>query len=237
MAAELGMLAAFVAGILSFASPCVLPIIPGFLTYLGSVGLKAGEQAGRLRIFANAASYVLGFTLVFSILGVLLNGVLGSAGYDVQLWLSRIGGALIIAFGLYTLGLLKLEFLEREYKLKAAGGMKNSYAVSFLFGASFAVGWTPCVGAILGAILTLAATAPGQSFLLLFSYSLGLGLPFLLAGAFIAQARAAIAFMRPYMGYINAVAGMLLIILGILVFTNTLSRYADFGLASAAFGG
>ncbi|MEM2138267.1 MAG: cytochrome c biogenesis protein CcdA [Candidatus Anstonellaceae archaeon] len=237
MASETTILAAFVAGLLSFASPCILPLIPGFLSYLGGVGLKDGEKASRMRVFLNAIAYVLGFVAIFSTLGVLLNGVLGAASYDVRTWLSRIGGIFIIAFGLYTLGLIKLGFLQSEHRLKPGEGAKHSYLFSFLFGASFAVGWSPCVGAILGAVLTLAATAPGQSFMLLFVYSLGLGIPFILVGAFVAQARELIRKAGPYMQYFNYVAGVLLIVLGILVFTDSLVRVGDLGLAQLAFGG
>lgn len=238
MASDITLFAAFIAGLLSFASPCVLPLVPGFLSYLGSVGLKEGEKASRVRVFLNAVAYVLGFVFVFSLLGVLLNGVLGAASYDVRIWLSRIGGGIIILFGLYMLGLIKLGFLQSEHRVKPTGaGVQKSYLFSFLFGASFAVGWSPCVGAILGAVLTLAATSPGQSFLLLFVYSLGLGMPFLLVGAFVAQAREAIRKFGPYMRYFNIVSGALLIILGILVFTDNLSRVADLGLAQLAFGG
>ncbi len=238
MASEITIVAAFIAGLLSFASPCVLPLVPGFLSYLGGVGLKGGEKASRMRIFLNAVAYVLGFVVVFSILGVLLNGVLGAASYDVRIWLSRIGGAIIILFGLYMLGLIKLGFLQSEHRIKPTSqGTRKSYLFSFLFGASFAVGWSPCVGAILGAVLTLAATAPGQSFVLLFAYSLGLGMPFLLVGAFVAQARGLIRKAGPYMQYFNIVSGALLIILGILVFTDSLSQVANLGLAQLAFGG
>ncbi len=237
MASEVTLVAAFLAGLISFASPCVLPLVPGFLSYLGSVGLREGEKGSRMRIFLNAVAYVLGFVLVFSILGVLLNGILGSAAYVTRLWLGRIGGIIIIAFGLYMLGLVKLGFLQSEYRIKPSEGGKRPYLFSFLFGASFAVGWSPCVGAILGAVLTLAATAPGQSFALLFAYSIGLGLPFLAAGAFIAQARDAIKKFSPYMQYFNIVSGALLIILGILVFTDSLSSVADLGIAQFVLGG
>lgn len=237
MASEITLLAAFVAGLLSFASPCVLPLLPGFLSYLGGVGLGEGEKASRVRVFLNAVAYVLGFVAVFSLLGVLLNGALGMASYDVRTWLSRVGGIVIIAFGLYMLGLLKLGFLQAEHRFKPGEGAKRSYLFSFLFGASFAVGWSPCVGAILGAVLTLAATAPGQSFTLLFAYSLGLGIPFLLVGAFMAQARQAIHRLGPLLQYFNYFAGILLILLGILVFTDNLVRISDLGLAQLAFGG
>jgi len=238
MSNEISLAAAFIAGLFSFASPCVLPLVPGFLSYLGAVGLSEGKKASRGRVFLNAVAYVLGFIVVFSVLGVLLNGILGAASYDIRIWLSRIGGAIIILFGLYMLGLIKLGFLQSEHRIKPdPRGAKKSYLFSFLFGASFAVGWTPCVGAILGTALTLAATSPGQSFILLFSYSLGLGVPFLLAGAFIAQARHFIKGFSPYLKYFNYVAGALLILLGILVFTDSLSRVADFGIANLALEG
>lgn len=236
MATDLSIIAAFAAGVLSFASPCVLPLVPGFISYLGGVGLREGEKASRLRVFLNAVAYVLGFTVVFSILGVLLNGILGSVAYDTRIWLSRVGGVVIILFGLYMIDLIKLGFLQQERRMKPGEGAKRSYLFSFLFGASFAVGWSPCVGALLGAVLTLAATAPGQSFVLLFAYSLGLGLPFLLTGAFIAQARTAIRKLGPLLQYFNIVAGILLVLLGILVFTDNLVKAANFGLAELAFG-
>ena len=231
MASGITLIAVFLAGLLSFLSPCVLPLVPGFLSYLGGIGLKGGGKASRLRVFLNAVAYVLGFTVVFSILGVLLNGILGSASYETRIWLGRIGGAVIILFGIYMLGLIRLDFLEGEHRMKPGQGAKRSYLFSFLFGASFAVGWSPCVGAILGAVLTLAATAPGQSFILLFAYSLGLGIPFLLVGAFVAQARDAIKRLGPLMKYFNIVAGILLIIIGILVFTDNLSQVANIGFA------
>lgn len=238
MASEITLAAVFIAGILSFASPCVLPLVPAFLTYLGSVGLKEGEKASRIRIFLNAISYVLGFTFVFALLGVLLNSLLAGAAYETTLWLSRIGGVIIILFGLYMIGLLKLEFLQGEHRVKpSAGSMRRSYLYSFLFGATFAVGWSPCVGAILGAVLALAATAPGQSFILLLVYSLGLGVPFLVAGAFVAQAREFIRKAGPWLQYFNYFAGALLILLGILVFTQTLPLIANFGPVQGFIGG
>src|SRR3989338_5139948 len=102
----------------------------------------------RLDVFFSAVFFVLGFSVIFSLVGVLLQSVLSSVSYDVQKWLGRIGGAIIILFGLYLAGLLKLAFLEREYKFKAAR-FKSKYLTSFVFGAAFAVGWTPCVGAVL----------------------------------------------------------------------------------------
>ena len=236
MASELGIIAAFIAGLLSFASPCILPLVPGFLAFLGRAGLSGSEEASRRRIFLAALSYVLGFTFMFSLLGVLLNGLLSHFALFAQAWLSMIGGTVIILFGLHTLGLLPLEFLEQEHRIMPKRAGMGAFAASFAFGASFAVGWVPCVGAILGSILALAASSPGQSFVLLLSYSIGLGIPFLLAGAFVGQARQAIRGIGPYLKYFNIVAGALLILIGILVFTNTLSSIANL-VPAQAFGG
>jgi len=223
---EVSIAVAFVAGLISFLAPCVLPIIPGFLAYLsGSTVAEAGSH--RKQIFLNSICFVLGFSVVFAALGVLLNTVLEAVAYDVQIWLSRIGGVLIIFFGLYLMGLLKIPFLEREYKFKTAA-RRSRYATSFLFGAAFAVGWTPCVGAALGAILGLAATAPGLAFYLLLAYALGLGLPFIVVGLFAAQASALINRYGRFVRYLNVAFGLLLVVLGVLIFTQQLSRIANF---------
>jgi len=184
MAADISLIIAFVAGIVSFLSPCVLPIIPGFLAYLSGVSLKEGKGRQRLEIFLNSVFFVLGFSVIFAALGVLLNTVLSGVAYEAQTWLARIGGAIVIAFGLYLTGILKIGFLEREHKFRVKRKFKSRYVTSFVFGSAFAAGWTPCVGAALGAILGLAASDPGSAFSLLMAYSLGLGLPFLAVGLF-----------------------------------------------------
>src|SRR3989338_4274157 len=177
MAGSLTIFVAFFAGLVSFLAPCVLPIIPGFLAYLAGSSL-ADARTHRRDIFLNSLFFVIGFSLVFAVLGVLLNTLLESFAYDVQIWLSRVGGAIIIFFGLYLTGLLKIPFLEKTHTFKVQKRFKSKYATSFLFGLAFAAGWTPCVGAALGAILGLAASQPGAAFGLLMAYALGLGLPF-----------------------------------------------------------
>ncbi len=218
------LIAAFLAGIVSFLSPCVLPLLPGFLAYLA--GIAPGQENARWKLFANSAAYVLGFAVVFSLLGVLLNTVLAGVSGAVQAWLSRIGGAVIILFGLFLLGLVPLSFLEREHAFNPRKG-KNAYVTSFVFGAAFAVGWTPCVGAVLGSILVLAATQPGSSFALLLAYTLGLGIPFLLVGLFSTQALALIRKLGPFLRWFQVAMGLVLIVLGILVFTQTLAAIAS----------
>lgn len=225
---EVTLIAAFVGGIISFLSPCVLPLIPGFLAYISGTTINDSKNA-RTKIFLNSVSYVAGFSLVFSLLGVLLNTVLEGISYSLQEWLSRLGGLIIIFFGLYTAGLIKPAFMQREHKFSVKK-FSLSYATSFLFGAAFAVGWTPCVGAVLGSVLALAVTKPGLSFFLLLSYSLGLGIPFLLVGLFSTQALNVIKKLGPYMKYFNYVVGAFLILLGILVFTQTLNFIANFSL-------
>lgn len=232
MTSEVTILFAFVAGFISFLSPCVLPIIPGFLSYLSGSSLKdSGDH--RKEIFANSIFFVLGFSTIFAALGVLLNTALEAVAYDAQQWLSRIGGVVIIFFGLYLVGLIKLQFLEKEHKLKVKRQFKSRYVTSFLFGSAFAVGWTPCVGAVLGAILGLAATQPGSAFVLLLTYAIGLGIPFLIIGLFTAQASKFISKFVRYVKYVNIAFGVLLIVLGILVFTQQITRIANFELLNA----
>ena len=224
---------AFFAGIVSFLSPCILPIIPGFLAYLGgasSENAASGKQ--RREIFLNSVFFVVGFSVVFAVLGVLLNGILAHAAYAVQTWLSWIGGAVIIFFGLYLMGFFKIGFLEYEHKLNPKMTFHSRYLTSLLFGFAFAAGWTPCVGPVLGGILGLAASAPGQSFPLLLSYAFGLGVPFLVVGAFVSQAAHFISRYATAMHYITIAFGVVLVVLGIFVFTQDLSLVANFGFVN-----
>ena len=183
-------------------------------------------------IFINSVFFVLGFSVVFALLGVLLQSILFNVSYQVQLWLGRIGGTVIILFGLYLLGLINPKFLQKEYKFQVKKRFKSIYLTSFVFGAAFAVGWTPCVGPILGAILTFAATQPTSAFFLLLSYSLGLGIPFLLVGFFTNQAQSFISKAGKWLKYVNYIFGVILITLGIFVFTNQLNRIANLAFAS-----
>ena len=179
------------------------------------------------RIFLASVFFVLGFAVVFSLVGVLLQSVLSEAAPSIQVWLGRVGGVIIIAFGLYLLGLLKIKFLEKEHKLQVKKKFNSMYLTSFVFGAAFAVGWTPCVGAVLGAILTLAVIQPGTAFFLMMAYSLGLGIPFLLVGLFTSQARKLIIRAGKWIKYFQYLFGAILVFIGVLVFTNQLSRIAN----------
>jgi cytochrome c-type biogenesis protein len=182
--------------------------------------------------FISSIFFVLGFSVVFSAVGVLLQSALSSVSFTVQTWLGRIGGIVIILFGLYLLGLIRINYLEQEHKLKVKRKFKSAHVTSFVFGAAFAVGWSPCVGAVLGAVLTLAATSPGSAFFLMLSYALGLGIPFLIVGFFADRAQNVINRAGKWLTYIKYVFGVVLIALGILVFVNQLSRIASLGFVS-----
>ncbi|HLD59722.1 MAG TPA: cytochrome c biogenesis protein CcdA [Candidatus Bilamarchaeaceae archaeon] len=228
--AEFTIILAFLAGLVSFLSPCVLPLVPAYLTFLAKTSvdeIKKDSVKARTKIFLSSLSFVIGFSLVFSLLGVLLQSILSDVAYELRTYLGYIGGTIIIGFGLVLLGIINLDFLKQEHKLqvKQSG---NPYLSSFIFGAAFAVGWTPCVGAVLGGILTLAVTQPGSAFPLMLSYSLGLGIPFLFVGIFISQSSDAIKRIEPHLKWLNIIFGIILIILGILVFTDQLSAVANF---------
>lgn len=216
---------AFVAGVLSFFSPCILPLVPGFLAYLAGLDLAGLRENKRFntRIFLNTLCYVAGFTLVFTLAGVLLASFLGSASIEARSWMSRVGGLIVIFFGLSLLGVVRIPFLDQEHKLHVK--RKASYVTSFLLGVAFAVGWTPCFGAVLGSIFTLAASSPSGAFGLLFAYSLGLAVPFLLAGTFYSAFSRFITFSRRYSRYVSIVLGVLLIVVGLLVFFNQFSMF------------
>ncbi len=219
---------AFLAGLVSFLSPCVLPIVPGFLAYLAGTSTSDAPQH-RFAIFMNSFFFVLGFSSIFALLGVLLNTILAHVAYSVTSWLAWIGGTIIIFFGLYLTKLIDIPFLNVEYKPKVTVRFNSRYITSFIFGAAFAAGWTPCVGAVLGGILGLAASHPGSAFFLLLTYALGLGIPFLVTGLFANSAtQFFVRFARVAM-FINIIFGFFLIVLGVLVFTQTLSTVANFG--------
>jgi len=239
---ESGIVVSALAGAGSFFSPCILPILPAFISYLSGTTINEIQNTGgeslslrkstRLNIFLNTVYFVLGFSLVFAVLGVVLNSVLVNVGIGFQGILSSVGGVVIIAFGLYLILSTKLRQLNFEKRMTTLPRFKTSYITSFVFGAAFAAGWTPCVGPILGSTLTLAATAPGAAYNSLLAYSLGLGIPFLITGAFFSQATGIIRKMVKHLKYFNPAMGALLIVLGILVYTNNLNLLGNFPLAN-----
>ncbi|MEM3154885.1 MAG: cytochrome c biogenesis protein CcdA [Candidatus Woesearchaeota archaeon] len=232
--AETTFLIAFAAGIVSFFAPCILPLIPAFFGFLAG---QKFERSSRMLLLWYTFLFVFGFSVAFSIIGVLLNSILSNVAYAAQTWLSRIAGTIIILFGFYLLGFIKPEFLQREHKFRVLK-VGNRAVASFLFGAAFAVGWTPCVGAVLGSILALAAAMPGDAFFLLISYSLGLGIPFLIAGLFAKEFIGWVQRHITFLKYFNIIVGFLIVTLGILVFTNKLALIArSLGFLNRFLGG
>jgi cytochrome c-type biogenesis protein len=228
MSDDVSLIAAFVAGILSFISPCVLPLVPGYLSFVSGVSLErlrdgaaqAPERAAATRkvVFASFA-FVLGFTVVFVMLGATAS-TLGRLVYARLDLLSKIAGILVILFGLHTMGLLRIPWLYREARLdttKPAG-----LVGAFVVGLAFAFGWTPCIGPILGAILALAAEegTVRHGMLLLAVYSLGLGIPFLATSLAVNQFFAAFAKIRRHYRLIETVAGLFMVAVGVLILTN-----------------
>jgi len=185
-----------------------------------------------LNTFKASIFFVLGFSVVFSLVGVLLQSVLSNVAFEAQIWLGRIGGVVIILFGLYLMELINPKFLQREYKLQVKRKFNSMYVTSFVFGAAFAVGWTPCVGAVLGAVLALAVIQPGSAFFLMLAYSLGLGIPFLIVGLFAGEAQKYTSKLGEKTRYFKYFFGLVLVALGIFVFVNQLSRIANFALVS-----
>jgi len=230
-----GLLPAFFAGLASFLSPCVLPLVPVYLAQLvgpsiwqAQLASPSGTRVGmpgasaRLQTLLHAAAFVAGFSVIFIALGATASK-LGSLLISQQLLLRQIGALVLIAFGLQISGITRLPWLERERRWQWRVGTPG-YAASLVIGMIFGLGWTPCVGPLLGSVLILAAQAHTLSagVLLLAVYALGLGLPFLVVGAAFDQLAPQLRRLSPYTGAIERVAGLLLILLGIAIWFNWL---------------
>lgn len=226
--AEPTLALAVAAGIVSFLSPCMLPVIPAFLAQLAGTSLGYTELRRR-DLLLSTLLFVIGFSAVFAVVGVLLNAALAGSATEVLTWLSRVAGAVVILLGLHLTGLLQLPLLDRQVSVQP-GTLKPGYISSLLFGASFGVAWTPCVGPILGSTLALAASQPASAFPLLLAYAFGLGTPFLLVGLFPSRAFAFLKRHRGAAARLHTVFGVVLIVMGVLVFTNKLSLLANFQL-------
>ena len=220
-------LVAFAAGLLSFLSPCVLPLVPSYVGFLTGMSVEEAERR-RGTALLHGLWFVAGFSLVFVLLGAAASAV-GQLLRDYQLWLGRIGGVLLILFGIYLLGLLRPAFLMREWRVQLARkplGFVGSGVVGFTFGAA----WTPCIGPILGGILTLAATRAGlgQGIGLLAVYALGLAIPFLLTALALDRFLVWFQRFRPYIVWVDRIAGGMLIVLGLLLVTDSFTLLAGY---------
>lgn len=223
--ATLGIAVAFTAGLLSFLSPCVLPLVPSYVGFL--TGMTLPEMEGRRRVaLLHALLFVAGFSLVFILLGASATA-LGRALNYYQVWLQRVGGVLIIAFGLVCLGVFKSGWLTQERRLRLEH-KPVGFLGSALVGMAFGAGWTPCIGPVLGAILGLAATSADLSrgMLLLGVYSAGLAVPFLIAAVAVEQFLDWFQRFRKYLPWVMRVSGALLVLVGVLLLTGEFTRLA-----------
>lgn len=225
----------FIAGILTFIAPCTLPLVPAYLGFISGVLAKDLQdplkaRSARMKIFLNGLLFILGFSAVFILLGTAA-GFFGQTLFQYRIWLSRIGGIFVILFGLFMLNVLKIPFLSREIQFKTKTPFQHGRAAhSFILGTTFGLGWTPCVGPILGSILTLAASSAtvGQGAFLLSIFSLGLAIPFLIIAAGIGSASAHIAKLSKYLNFVSVIGGLFLIFLGILLVTNKLGIWVAY---------
>jgi cytochrome c-type biogenesis protein len=223
--ATLGLLVAFIAGVLSFLSPCVLPLVPSYLGFL--TGMTLPELSGRRRVvLTHALLFVGGFSLVFILLGASATELGRTLNY-YQVWLQRIGGALIILFGLLCLGVLSVPQLMAERRLQLER-KPVGYLGSFLVGMAFAAGWTPCIGPVLGGILGLAATSTevSRGMLLLTVYSAGLAVPFLIAAVAVESFLGWFQRFRRFLPWVMRISGLLLVVVGGLLVSGEFSRLA-----------
>ncbi len=235
-----GFLAAFVAGLLSFLSPCVLPLIPSYLSFLTGTelsGLRAGSDNGvdphqKRRTLIRSLSFSLGFTFVFVVLGIVLSSSSAMMGGAARTW-GRIAGIVIILLGL-NVAFDFLKFMNREFRFHAASRPKGPLG-AFLFGAAFAAGWSPCVGPILASILLLAGSGSNVRALILLSlYSLGLAVPFILTGVFFGRMESLLKVLKKHMSAVKIISGAFLVLIGASMALGTFQGINSF-LAKTAY--
>ena len=225
---------AFLAGVASFLSPCVLPLVPGYISIISGSSVEELKAAGRSegllgRLLFHSVLFIIGFSLVFISLGASATW-LGVALRSRLPLLLRIGGVVVILFGLHMTGILRIGLLYRDARIHTAGERKSSAIGSFLMGFAFAFGWTPCIGPILAAILVIASTKQsiGQGVLLLGVYSLGLAVPFLLTSIGLSQFLSFYRGFRKHLHTVEVVSGVVLIIIGGLLVTNQFTRLSGY---------
>ena len=211
-------LISFLEGIITFISPCLLPMLPIYISYFAGGGERSTKKT-----LLNASGFVLGFTIVFVAMGALA-GTLGSFLTRYQTWVNFIGGGIVILFGLNFMGLLKLNFFRGSRGGLMSGDM--GFFSALVFGMVFSIGWTPCVGAFLGSALMLASQQGHvlEGMVILLCYSLGLGIPFLMSAVLIDKLKGAFNWIKAHYDIINKICGGALVLVGILMATGTLGR-------------
>jgi cytochrome c-type biogenesis protein len=225
--ATVGLAVAFAAGLLSFLSPCVLPLIPSYASFITGMSLPEltapdrQRSAVRRTVLVHGGLFVAGFTLVFIVLGASAT-LVGAMFSFYRVWIERLGGLLLVVFGLYLLGALRLPGADREWRVHLVN-KPVGYAGTVLVGVAFGAGWTPCIGPVLGAILTLAANLDSvpQGMVLLGSYSAGLAVPFLLATLALDRFLAGFGRFRGWMPWVSRASGALILLMGVLLLTGS----------------
>ncbi|HEY2806373.1 MAG TPA: cytochrome c biogenesis protein CcdA [Gemmatimonadales bacterium] len=215
---------AFLAGLLSFLSPCVLPLVPSYIAYITGMSGAGEIQSRRHLALLHSLLFVIGFTIIFVALGATATAF-GRVLHRYRQWLERIGGLLIVVFGLYTLGVLKIGLLSREMRVQL-GDQPVGYLSSVLAGMAFGAGWTPCIGPILGAILLYTSSQADLSrgVALLLAYSLGLAIPFIIAAGALEAFLRWFKNFRKYIRWVERVAGVLLVVFGVLLMLGMMSE-------------
>ncbi len=231
---QISRFAAFTAGLLSFVSPCVLPLVPSYVSYITGLSVDqltdvAERQRFRKTIVVNSLLFIAGFSSVFIAFGASAS-FMGQVLWEYQDLIRKVGGVLVIVFGLYLLGILKMKFLMMEHHLIKFGSRPVGYVGSFLIGTAFAAGWTPCVGPILGSILMYASTTESMQsgIVLLSSYSLGLGLPLFLTALSVDRFLTYFKKAKVYMQGVTLASGACLVVVGGMIYADTLTRLTSF---------
>ena len=230
---QISLIAAFSAGLLSFVSPCVLPLVPSYISYITGLSVEQLTDAServkfKKAIVLNSLLFIAGFSSVFIAFGASAS-LLGQVLITYQDHIRRVGGVLIVLFGLYLLGILNLNFLKMEHRFQFRS-RPAGYLGSFLVGVAFAAGWTPCVGPVLGSILLYASTTDSliSGVVLLTAYSLGLGLPLFLTALGVDRFLAYFKEVRVYLWGVSTVSGVLLVIVGVMIYANSLTIVTSF---------
>ncbi len=223
MVGDVNFFIAFLAGVLSFLSPCVLPIVPGFISYIvgkSFADLQNSSTVNTLKLLPHILLFTIGFSFIFIIMGASID-FLSDIFFDFRRQLNFISGILIIILGLYFIGVIKIPFLdfERKFNLKV---IQNNYLFPFIIGVAFAFGWSPCIGPILGSVLAVAINDSVNGVILLFFYSMGLAVPFIFVGLMMSKILIMTSFLNKYIRYFQLITGIILFITGILIFNGSI---------------